>query len=135
MEGVEEAIGRVGLFQNLSKRDLKGLAGSMKERTFPAGTVITKVGQSGIGFFIIDDGTASVTVGGKPRRTLKAGDHFGEIALLDEGPRTAEITADTDLRCYGMTSWDFRPFVQTHPEVAWALLQNLASRIRDAEEA
>jgi len=135
MPDVEEAIGRVPLFAKLSKRDLKGLASSMKERTFPAGTVITEIGQSGFGFFIIDSGTASVVLAGKPARTLRAGDYFGEIALIDQGPRTATITADCELRCYGMTSWEFRPFVQSHPDVAWALLETLAQRVRDAQQA
>jgi len=135
MAGVEDAIGRVPLFLKLSKRDLKSLAASMKERTFPAGTVITEAGENGFGFFVIDSGTASVIVGGAPVRTLGAGDHFGEIALIDQGPRTATVTAETDLRCYGLTAWDFRPFVQTHPDVAWALLETLAQRVRDAQQS
>jgi CRP/FNR family cyclic AMP-dependent transcriptional regulator len=136
MSPIEDAISRVPLFAKLSARDRKGLAASMKERTFPAGTVITDVGQNGVGFFIIDSGTASVVVDGdKPIRTLTAGDHFGEIALIDGGPRTARITADTDLRCYGLTSWEFRPFVQVHPDVAWALLETLAQRLRDAQQS
>lgn len=122
------------LFANLSKRDLKGLATSMKERSFPAGTVITEIGQDGIGFFIIDNGTATVVVGDKPVRTLQSGDHFGEIALIDQGPRTARVTADTELRCFGLAAWEFRPFVRDHPDVAWALLETLAGRVRDAQE-
>ena len=125
----------MSLFTGLSKRDRKSLAASLSERTFPAGTVITEVGQSGLGFFVIESGTATVVVSGKPPHTLKAGDHFGEIALIDSGPRTATITADTDLHCYGMTVWDFRPFVQAHPDVAWALLQTLAEMVRGAHEA
>jgi len=124
----------VPLFANLSKRDLKGLATSMKERSFPAGTVITEIGQDGIGFFIIDNGTATVVVGDKPVRTLQSGDHFGEIALIDQGPRTARVTADTELRCFGLAAWEFRPFVRDHPDVAWALLETLAGRVRDAQE-
>ena len=134
MAGVEDAISRVPLFGGLSKRDRKGLAASLTERTFPAGTVVTEVGQTGFGFFVIDGGTATVAVSGKPPRTLKAGDHFGEIALIDSGPRTATVTADTDLHCYGMTVWDFRPFVQAHPDVAWALLQTLAQMVRDGHQ-
>ncbi len=134
MAGVEDAIGKVPLFVNLSKRDLKSLAASMKERTFAAGTLITQAGETGFGFFIIDSGTASVIVGGAAVRTLGAGDHFGEIALIDQGPRTATVKAETDLHCYGLTSWDFRPFVQTHPDVAWALLETLAQRVRDSQQ-
>jgi len=106
----------------------------MKERTFPAGTVITEIGEDGVGFFIIDSGTATVVVGDNPVRTLTGGDHFGEIALIDDGPRTARVTADSELRCFGLTSWEFRPFVHDHPDVAWALLQTLAQRVRDAQE-
>jgi CRP/FNR family transcriptional regulator, cyclic AMP receptor protein len=134
MASVEEALIRVPLFANLSKRDLKGLATTMKERSFPAGAVITEIGKGGIGFFIIDQGTATVVVGDKPVRTLKSGDHFGEIALIDQGPRTAQVTADTELRCFGLAAWEFRPFVRDHPDVAWALLETLAGRVRDAQE-
>ncbi len=133
MSGVEDVISRVPMFAKLARKDLKSLAASMKERTFTTGTVITEPGQSGVGFFVIESGSATVTVGGENRRTLKAGDYFGEIALIDDGPRTARITADTDVRCYGLTAWDFRPFVQAHPDVAWSLLETLARRVREAE--
>lgn len=133
MTGVEEAISRVSLFERISPKDRRDLATSFKERTFPAGTVITEVGQDGIGFFIITEGTASVEAGGKPRPSLSAGDYFGEIALIDQGTRTAKITAETDLHCFGLVAWDFRPFVQSRPDVAWALLESLAERVRDAE--
>src|ERR1700729_4278514 len=105
MTGVEDAISRVPLFANLSKRDRKELASSMKERTFPAATVITKIGVEGVGFFIIDSGTATVSINGKEVRKLSAGDHFGEIALIDQGTRTAEVVADTELRCFGLAAW------------------------------
>ena len=59
-------------------------------------------------------------------------EHFGEIALIDSGPRSATIIAGTDLRCRGMSAWEFRPFVEEHPEVAWALLETLVSRLREA---
>ncbi len=131
MSAVEDAISRVPLFAQLSKRDRKSLAASLRERTFSAGTVITEVGEEGVGFFIIDSGTANVSVGGKPRRTLKPGDHFGEIALIDGGARTAQVSAETDLHCYGLTTWEFRPFVRANPDVAWALLESLAARLRE----
>jgi len=72
-------------------------------------------------------------VGGETRRSLGPGDWFGEIALIDQGPRSASVVAATELRCQGMSAWEFRPFVQNHPEVAWPLLQALVGRLREAE--
>ena len=84
----------------------------MKERTFNEGDTIATEGQSGIGFFIIDEGEAAVCVGGEERATLGHGDYFGEVALIDDGARTATITAKSPLKCYGITSWEFRPLVE-----------------------
>ena len=77
----------------------------MKERTFSPGDTIAKEGQSGVGFFIIDDGA-----------------------------RTATITAKTELKCYGITSWEFRPLVEQNAELAWKMLQTMAKRLREAEQ-
>ena len=77
----------------------------MTERSFNEGDEITREGESGIGFFVIEDGNASVSVGGEIVRTLGPGEHFGEIALIDSGPRSATIIAGTDLRCRGMSGW------------------------------
>jgi CRP/FNR family transcriptional regulator, cyclic AMP receptor protein len=105
----------------------------MSERTFNEGEAITTEGRTGIGFFLIEHGNATVSLRGEIVRTLAPGDYIGEIALIDEGPRTATVTATTDLRCRGMAAWEFRSFVQEHPEVAWQLLQTLAARFREAE--
>ena len=94
---------------------------------------MTSEGSTGTGFFLIADGNANVTVGDEQRATLGPGDYFGEIALIDQDVRSASITAATDLRCYGLTPWEFRPFVEEHPEVAWTLLRTLAQRLRAAQ--
>jgi CRP-like cAMP-binding protein len=116
----------VPIFQGLERRDLERIASSMKQRTFRAGDTVTSEGSGGVGFFVIEDGSAKVTVHGEDRRTLGPGDYFGEVALLTDSPRTATITAESDLRCYGMTSWDFKPLVETHSTIAWHLLQAMA---------
>ena len=77
---------------------------------------------------------ASLLVGGKQRATLKPGDYFGEIALIDEGARLATITALSELKCYGLTYWDFRPLVQENGAIGWKLLQSLAKKLRDAHQ-
>src|SRR4051794_40868637 len=126
------ALRRVPLFSGLSDRDLAQLATRLAERTFNEGQAITREGREGVGFFLLLAGNASVSIGGEPRGTLGPGDHFGEVALIDEGPRSATIVAATDVHCVGMTAWDFKPFVERHPEIAWTLLQTLARRLRDA---
>ncbi len=128
-----EALRNVPLFADLDERDLEQLARQMHERRFAEGTEVTTEGATGAGFFVIAEGNAE-----RHRRaassatTLGPGDHFGEIALIDDGIRSASIVAATDLLCYGLTPWEFRPFVEEHPQVAWALLQVLARRYREA---
>ena len=107
----------------------------MRERTFGEGETVTSEGQSGVGFFVIEDGSANVTVRGEAVRTLNPGDHFGEIALIDEGARMATITAASDLVCRGLTLWEFRPLVQANGALGWKLMQTLARELRAAEQA
>jgi CRP-like cAMP-binding protein len=125
----------VALFSQLEEKDLDQLGRQLHERRFAEGAEVTTEGATGAGFFVIVEGNAEVTIGGEHRATLGPGDHFGEIALIDDGVRSASIVAATDLLCYGLTPWEFRPFVEEHPQVAWALLQTLARRSRDAQAA
>jgi CRP-like cAMP-binding protein len=129
-----ELIKRVPLFADLDDRELREVAESMKERTFSAGESVTEEGKGGVGFFVIEDGKAKVSVGGQEVRTLGSGDYFGEIGLIADIDRTATITADSDLRCYGMTFWDFRPLVESNASIAWKLLQAMAQRLKEAEQ-
>jgi CRP/FNR family cyclic AMP-dependent transcriptional regulator len=125
-EGAVELLKRVPLFSDLDRKELERVASSMKERTFSAGDSVTTEGQSGVGFFVIESGEAKVAVGGDEKRRLGPGDYFGEVALLNESARTATITAESDLKCYGLTSWEFRPLVETHGSIAWKLLQAMS---------
>jgi CRP/FNR family cyclic AMP-dependent transcriptional regulator len=133
MSAPVEALRQVPLFSNLDEKDLDQLARQMHERRFPEGAEVTTEGATGAGFFVIAEGNADVSIGGEFRATLGPGDHFGEVALIDDGVRSASITAATDLLCYGLTPWEFRPFVEDHPQVAWALLETLARRSRQAD--
>src|SRR6516165_3192779 len=130
----EEALARVSLFSMLPKKELARLASQAHDRTFPAGTVLTaEEEEAGTTFGVIVDGRAAVSIGGRPARTLGPGDYFGEMALIDRSYRSAKITAETELRCLMYPSWIFRPFAMTHPETAWALLEVMVQRVRDAE--
>lgn len=124
-----DLLRRVPLFADLEQRDLQQLAQSLKERTFSPGNTIATEGEGGVGFFIIEDGRATVTVGGQERGSLGPGDHFGEIALIAGSDRTATVKADTELRCLGMTFWEFRPLVESNGAIAWKLLQSLAKTV------
>src|SRR5215217_6438587 len=108
---VVDALAHVQMLSGLDKRHLEKLAKDFSDRTFPAGSVIVRQGdERGIGFFVIADGTAVVTVDGSEVDRLGAGDHFGAIALIADRVRSATVTAETDLHCYVMTLWDFRSF-------------------------
>jgi CRP/FNR family cyclic AMP-dependent transcriptional regulator len=128
-----ELIQKVPLFGGLDRKELEDLAGWFKERSFSEGDEVVSEGRGGIGFFVIEQGQAGVNVGGEERASLGPGDHFGEVALIDEGARSATITAKSNLRTYGLTSWEFRPLVENNASIAWKLLQTMAKRLRAAE--
>ena len=130
-----ELLEQIPLFEGLPRGELQRLAGSFKERRFSAGDTVTAEGAGGVGFFVLGEGTAKVEVHGEERGRLGAGDYFGELALIDDqARRTATIVADSDLTCYGLTSWEFRPLVETNAAIAWKLLQVMARRLRESEQ-
>jgi CRP/FNR family transcriptional regulator, cyclic AMP receptor protein len=128
-----ELLRRVPLFADLDDAELAQVALLFKERHFAAGETVVKEGSDGAAFFLIESGDATVTVRGATRASLGPGDHFGEIALIDEGVRSATIAATTDLVCYGLTLWEFRPLVIGNGEMGWKLVQSVAKKLRTAE--
>jgi pyruvate,water dikinase len=133
--GPGEVLRHARLFSGLEKHDVDKIAALFKERRFAAGETVIKEGSGGASFYVIVSGSATVTIGGEPRAILQAGDHFGEIALLDEGARIATITASSELVCQGLTLWEFRPLVEKNGLIGWTLMQNLAKELRAAEVA
>jgi CRP-like cAMP-binding protein len=130
-----EVLSGVPLFSMLPKKEVAKLARRAHELTVPAGAVVTDVDRAGVCFGVIVDGHAAVSVHGQPVGVLGPGDYFGEMALIDESHRyrSAKITAETELHCLMFAKWDFRPFAMSHPQTAWALLEVMAQRVRDAE--
>ena len=124
----------VDLLRGLKESDLVSLAADLAERRVAAGEPIVGEGTGGVAFFFILEGETSVSFAGEEVATLKRGDYVGELALLDpEGPRSATVTAKTDVVLAAMSAWQFRPFVLAHSDVAWLLLQRLARRLREAQ--
>jgi CRP/FNR family cyclic AMP-dependent transcriptional regulator len=126
-----ELLQRVPLFAELKPRELERLSGSFKERTFSEGDSVATEGEGAAGFFVIESGEAVVSVHGDERARLGPGDYFGDVAMIDQGDRTASILAKSELKCYGLTPWEFRPLVQTNASIAWKILQALAKQVNE----
>jgi len=129
-----KTLQHVPLFADLSRREVHQIASLFKPRRFAAGETVVKEGSGGAAFFIIESGEATVFLHGKKHSSLKADDYFGEIALIDDGPRMATIVADSELLCYGLTYWDFRPVVKASGVIGWKLLQRMAQMLREARQ-
>jgi CRP-like cAMP-binding protein len=124
-----DALQKVPFLSHVAPKQLDGLAQTMADRDAPAGKEIVAQGKGGVAFFLILEGQATVVVDGEERRTLGPGDHFGEIALIvPDLPRTSTVRADTEMKLAALTAWNFKPFVMRNPDVAWALLEEMARR-------
>ena len=128
-----DLLRNVRLFSDLDEKDLQSLADEFNERRFSAGDKIALEGEGGLMFFVVESGEASVEVQGEEVATLGPGAAFGEIALINRSPRTATVTAVSDLKTYGLPVFVFRPFVEARPQVAWRLLETMADRLAAAE--
>lgn len=128
-----DLLRNVGLFSTLDEKDLQSLANEFSERRFAAGDKVALEGEGGLMFFVVESGELSVDVHGQEVSNIGAGGSFGEIALIDRRPRTATVTATTDVKAYGLPVFVFRPFVEARPQVAWKLLEAMADRLAVAE--
>ena len=129
-QDIAAKLAGVPLFAGCSKKELAVIARAAKEVTHRKGTVIAREGERGIGLFMILEGQCRVTIGGKEKSTLGPGEFFGEIALIDGGPRTATVTALTDVKLLGITEWVFRGLLLEYPSIALKTLEAVASRLR-----
>jgi CRP/FNR family cyclic AMP-dependent transcriptional regulator len=124
-----EFLRGVDLFSEVSDKDLRTIASSMRRRSFAAGENVVSEGEGGVGFFFVETGSLGVTLAGNRVATLGPGDHFGEVALLSGAERTATVTADADVVCWGMPAWNFRPLVREQPTVTVKLLERMARQL------
>ena len=129
-----DVVRDVGLFSGLDRKEAAAIAALFKKRSFSKGETVIQEGSGGAAFYVIESGEVTVTIGGELRRTLGPGDHFGEIALIDEDVRTATVTAVDDLMCWGLTVWELRPLVHANGVIGWKLLEALARHLRGAEQ-
>lgn len=127
-------ISKVPIFSGCSKRELAIIARASKVVSHKEGTVIAREGERGIGLFLIIEGQCKISIGGKAKARLGPGDFFGEVALLDGGPRTATVTAITHVRLIGITGWVFRGLLMEHPSIALKTLEAVAGRLRSVSK-
>jgi len=141
MTQLQEDLAKVPLFSDLNQRQLRKLAKGFKEKTIGPGITVVREGHmDGVGFFVIAEGKATVSVSGVNVAVIGPGDYFGELAMITERARGATVTAETQLRCLRMSFWDLRRFAKENPDVCWKLLQHLANvlvedRARHAQAA
>jgi CRP/FNR family transcriptional regulator, cyclic AMP receptor protein len=135
----EDTLKRVNLFSNLEKKDLQALARTCQERKYSAGATLFEQGDTGVGLYILTGGTVRITQANNPDKAVEVlgtesvGGVLGEMALLDDLPRSATITAVDDVTALLLPVWDFRATLHSHPDIAVKLLAVLSRRLRKAE--
>jgi CRP-like cAMP-binding protein len=128
-----DRLGAVRLFEGLNQTDLRYLLDISKVVDHHEGHTIITEGEAGAGFQLILEGEARVVRGDRTVAHLGPGDFFGEMSLIDGGPRTATVIADTPLTTLGIAGWDFRALVKRRPDMAWVLLDHVTCRLREAQ--
>jgi CRP/FNR family transcriptional regulator, cyclic AMP receptor protein len=128
-----QRLAKVELFDGLSAKQLAAIAGAMRERSFASGQAIIEEGATDGRFYLIDSGTAEVSVKGTVVEALGEGDYFGEIALIDNGPRTASVTATSDVRALTLAHFNFRAVLRDNPDLVHKLLVQVCRFLRNTE--
>jgi CRP/FNR family transcriptional regulator, cyclic AMP receptor protein len=128
-----ELLGKVRLFSTCNKRELARIASLVDEVEAPKGKVLVRQGDTGQECFVIAEGKAKATIRGIGSAVLGPGSFFGEMSLLDQGPRSATVTAETDMRLLVLGSREFSALINEVPTVAVRIMRGLAERLRTAE--
>jgi CRP-like cAMP-binding protein len=129
-----ELIGGCPLFHGLEGTGLAAVAAAAIEVEFPAERVIARQGEIGTGFFLIVDGMVRVVRDGEVVARLGPGEFFGELSVLDGGPRVAQVVAEVPTRCLALASWDFERILRDEPGVALSVLRVVAGRLRESTD-
>jgi len=138
MAGATDAaslIGNVPFFAGLDDKKRKAIASQGKELSYNAGASIVDEGTMGVGFYLILDGKAEVRKGGKVLASLGKGQFFGEMSLIDEQPRSADVVAVTPTKCWALSSWAFSSIMASNHEIAVMMLKEMVRRLRAAQSS
>ena len=129
-----ETIGSIPLFSGLVRKDRERIAGAGRQVTFEKGKTILREGEPGLALLLILEGKVEVRKKGKLLSTLENGGFFGEMTVIDDKPRSADVVAVAPTTCFGLTSWAFAGLVRTYPEIALAVMKELVRRLREVQE-
>jgi CRP-like cAMP-binding protein len=130
----EELLQKVSMFSALNKKEVGRLAAVAEERRVPSGTVLTEEGEPGDEFYVVAEGMAEAKIGRRKVGSIPAGSFFGELSLLDQGPRTATVVAELPTRLVVINAKDFNKVIEDVPAISLKIMKGLASRIRRADE-
>jgi len=130
----EEFLARVPIFANCTPSEISAIAAVAQEHPFDAGQIIVTQGTPGQAFYMVLSGRVEIVRDGRSFGSFGPGDFFGEMALLDQAPRSATIHALEATRCLMLSSWDFKALLEKHPSIAIKLLEVLSRRLRVADE-
>jgi CRP-like cAMP-binding protein len=123
----------VPIFSSCSRKEIAAIARIAKEVNFDPGVEICREGETGIGLHIVVEGETKVQIGGRTRRRLGPGAFFGEVAVLDGGPRTATVIAETPVRTLSIPSWSFRTLLRSQPSLSTKMLEEVCRRLRTTD--
>jgi CRP/FNR family cyclic AMP-dependent transcriptional regulator len=126
-------LAEVPLFSACTRKDLEKISRASDEVQVKAGRVLVEEGRPGHEFFLILEGNATVRRGKRKVADLGPGQYFGELSLLDRGPRTASVVADTDMRVLVLGQREFLGVLDDVPGLAYKILRIMAGRLRDAD--
>jgi len=128
-------LANVPFFASLDGKRRKALASDGKDHSYKAGETIVGEGASGVGFYLILDGKVEVRRGNRLLASLGKGQFFGEMSLIDDQPRSADVIAVAPTRCWALSYWAFNSTVKANPEVALVMLKELVKRLRAADSS
>jgi CRP/FNR family transcriptional regulator/CRP/FNR family cyclic AMP-dependent transcriptional regulator len=132
---VIEMLENASLWSGLDRKDLKFIVQLSKERKYETGDAIVRKGEGTVGFHLILDGSVEVRSGGTVLSKLGRGQFFGEMSVIDNQPRSADVVAMEPSRCLILSAWSFNALVSKHPKIALKILQEFVRRLRDANKA
>jgi CRP/FNR family cyclic AMP-dependent transcriptional regulator len=134
-EAVITMLEKNPLWAGLDKKDLEAIVKASDEKKFETGDIILGKGEGGVGFYLIMDGSVDVKSDTKILAKLGPGQFFGEMAVLDNQPRSADVVAAEPSRCFIISEWSFKALISQNPRIALKMLQELVRRLRDANKS